>query len=379
MKDQVKDKLDIIADVWNDFIWDNKFCRNQINFSSEAESNYFGDILGYFYDTFDIIYEKKNGAEHAENFASHISFLQSIYVQQDFIEEMLILFKTNIVKGDLKLDTDYSINREIRNELVGHPFRKLDSKVISSTVFGYERSPDTITYLRYHTNNNFNCEIIKVKIEDITKRHTSFLNTYFDIIIEKLKSVTAKYSEELEAVKNKVETVSFPSLVKIITQKFKPFLENTFLYDEKSILEIYEKRKQHKRYSIVYDSFLSDLKKRISEMQENCNTIFNKLVFTDHHIELPLFDDDDNLINIFPLKVKAGRKKESYHYELGKLSTKRQPKEFDFFSGFLKAKCSNKTVLFELERMRNHLDNDVEYLSSHKLISRILKEDDYDC
>ena len=376
MKDQVKDKLKIIDNVWNDFIWDNKFCRNQINFSPEAESNYLGDILGYFYDTFDIIYEKKNGAEHAENFASHISFLQSIYVQQDFIEEILILFKTNIVKGDLKLDLNYSLNREIRNELVGHPFRKIDSNVISSTVFGYERDPNTIAYLRYHRDNDFKCEIIKVKIEEITERHTAFLNTYFDIIIEKLKSVTARYSEELEGVKKKMETVSFPSLVKILSQKLKPFLENTYLYDENSILEVYEKRNQHRRYTTVYESFLSDLKKRISEMQESCDSIFAKHVFTDHHIELPLFDDDYNLINIFPLKVKAGRKKESFHYELGKLSTKRQPKEFDFFSGFLKAKCNNKTVLFELERMGNHLDNDVEYLSSHKLISRILKEDD---
>lgn len=377
MKDQVKDKLKIIEDVWNDFIWDNKFCRNQINFSPEAESNYFGDILGYFYDTFDIIYEKKNDGEHAENFASHISFLQSIYVQQDFIEEMLILFKTNIIKGNLKLDTNYSLNREIRNELVGHPFRKLDGTVISSTVFGYERSPDTIAYLRYHKNNDFKCEIIKVKIEDIKKRHTAFLNIYFDIIIEKLKLVTTRYSEELEGVKKKMETVSFSSLLKILSQKLRPFLENTFLYDEKSIMEIYEKKNQHKRYSIVYESFLKDLKKYISELQENCNSIFNNLIFTDNHIELPLFDDEFNLIKIHT-KIKAGRKKESYHYELGKLSTKRQPKEFDFFSGFIKAKCSNKTVLFELERMRNYLDNDVEYLSSHKLITKILKEDDYE-
>jgi len=375
MKEEVKEKLKIIEDVWNDFIWDNKFCRNQINFSAESKNNYFGDILGYFYDTFDIIYEKKSGTEHAENFASHISFLQSIYVQQDFIEEMLILFKTNILKGDLKLDPNYSINREIRNELVGHPFRKIDSSVISSTVFGYERDPDIIAYLRYHRDNDFKCEIIKVKIRDIIKRHTSFLHTYFDIIIEKLKSVTARYSEELEGVKEKIETVSFPSLVKIISQKLKPFLENTFLYDEKSIMEIYERRNEHKRYALVHESFLNDLKKRIWEMQEDCHTIFTKLIFTDNHTERPLFDDEFNLIKI-PIKIRAGRKKASYHHELGKLSTNRQLKEFDHFSSLLKAKSKNKTVISELERMRNYLYNDVEYFSSYKLISKILKEDD---
>jgi hypothetical protein len=375
MKDQVKDKLDIIADVWNEFIWDNKFCRNQINFSPDAESNYFGDILGYFYDTFDIIYEKKSGEAHSENFASHISFLQAIYVQQDFIEEMLILFRTGLVKGDLKLDPNYALNREIRNELVGHPFRKLGDRVLSTTVFGYERSPDTIVYLRYHADNDFKCEIIKVKTTEIIKRHTAFLDTYFDVIIEKLKSVAASYSDELEEVKKKNDTVSFHSLVKILSQKLKPFLENTFLYDEKSILEIYQKRNEHKRYKVVHESFLNDLKRRISQLQEYGTSVFVKPVFSDGPVELPLFDDNDNLISMPKIIIKASSKKESYHYELGKLSTKREPKEFDFFSGFIKAKCSNKTVLFELERMRDYLADDLEYYSSYKLISRILKDD----
>lgn len=152
-------------------------------------------------------------------------------------------------------------------------------------------------------------------------------------------------------------------------------MENTFEYDEKSILEIYEKRDEHERYSIVYESFLSDLKKRIAELQENCTSIFEKLVFTDTHTELPLFDDQFNLINM-PGKITAAKKKESYHYELGKLSTKRQPKEFDFFSRFIRSKCSDRTVLYELDRMKGYLDNDVEYFSSYKLISRILNEDD---
>ena len=374
MKNEVKEKLDIIADVWNDYIWDNKFCRNQINFSPEAQSNYFGDILSYFYDTFDIIYEKKNGIEHAENFASHISFLQAIYVQQDFIEEMLILFKTNIIKGDLKQDLNYSINREIRNELVGHPFRKIEGRVISSTVFGYERSPGKIAYLRYHTDNDFKCEIIEVEIEEIIQRHSVFLEMYFDIIIQKLKSVLKLYWEQLDEVKKKIDTVSFESLLKIISQKLKPFLENTFLYDEKSIIEVYKRRNEHERYSVVYGSFLSDLQKRIAELQENCISVFSTFTGVEDHIERQPINADINLIKI-PLKIKAETKKVYYHYELGKLSTNRQPREFDHFSSILKAKSENAIVINELERMRNYLYNDVEYFCSYKLIRKILNED----
>ncbi|QSW89587.1 hypothetical protein J0383_01925 [Flavobacterium endoglycinae] len=378
MKELVKEKLQIIEDVWNEFIWDNKFCRNQINFSPDAESNYFGDILGYFQDTFDIIYEKKNSAVHAENFASHISFLQAIYVQQDFIEEMLILFKTGKVKGDLKEDPNYALNREIRNELVGHPFRKIGDRVLSTTVFGYERSPDTIAYLRYHSDNDFKCEIIKVKIENILERHTAFLEFYFDLIIKNLKLTAGRYRDELEEVKKKIEEVSFQSLIKILLQKMKPFLENTTLYDEKSILEIYEKRDQHERYAAVYDSFLRDLKKRIIQLQEYSTSVFSPAVFSDDHIELPLFDDEGNFIPMPKnVVVKAAKANESCHYELSKLSEKnhRNPMSFEHFSSCIKAKCSDTTVSDELDRMNDYLYNDLEYFCSYKLIKRILKQD----
>lgn len=118
-------KLGKIGDLWNYFILEYKFFKNQIKFTEEIQTNYFGDILGYFKDTLDIIFNYKQSNSYSERFSNHIGLLQSIYVQQDFIEELLAIFKCSINKGDLKNDPNYLINREIRNELVGHPIRNI--------------------------------------------------------------------------------------------------------------------------------------------------------------------------------------------------------------------------------------------------------------
>ena len=125
MKTDIEFKLDKISDIWNYFIWDYRYCSSKIKFDDDIKTNYFGDILGYFQDTLDIVFETKIlPTEHSEKFSHTISFLQAIYIQQDFVEEMLSIFKTGIDKGQLKNDHSYSINRDLRNELIGHPIRK---------------------------------------------------------------------------------------------------------------------------------------------------------------------------------------------------------------------------------------------------------------
>jgi len=118
MKEKVEDKLDRIADIWNNFIWDYKFCSNKIKFNDEVKTNYFGDILGYFQDTLDIVFTSKRYSNFTDKFSFTISFLQAVFIQQDFINEMLAIFETGIDDKTLRNDPTYKINREIRNELV---------------------------------------------------------------------------------------------------------------------------------------------------------------------------------------------------------------------------------------------------------------------
>ena len=161
MKEELTHKLRQITDVWNYYILKHKFCNKKIKFTDEVKTNYFGDILGYFQDTLDIIFDLRESNSYTDRFSNQISLLQSIYVQQDFIEELLIIFKCKISKGDLKKDSNYYINREIRNELVGHPIRKQKGEFISSCLFGYNGGSDKIVYLRYHKENNYEFESMK--------------------------------------------------------------------------------------------------------------------------------------------------------------------------------------------------------------------------
>ena len=54
MKDDIKFKLDKIADIWNYFIWDYRYCSSKIKFNDDVKTNYFGDILDYFQDTLEV-------------------------------------------------------------------------------------------------------------------------------------------------------------------------------------------------------------------------------------------------------------------------------------------------------------------------------------
>jgi hypothetical protein len=67
MKTVVEDKLNRIADIWNYFIWDYKFCSSKIKFNDDVKTNYFGDILGYFSDTIDIVFSKNKNIGDFQN------------------------------------------------------------------------------------------------------------------------------------------------------------------------------------------------------------------------------------------------------------------------------------------------------------------------
>lgn len=290
---------------------------------------------------------------------------------------MLIIFRTGLTKQDLKKNLNYSINREIRNELVGHPIRKLDGKIKSSALYGYTSTSKKICYLRYREENNYEFEKIEVDIEDILKRHSDLISMYFDLIIEKLKIILENFKSPLNHIKESTTKISFDSLVKLIANDYPDFLKNTQLYDLNSILQIFEKRKEHRRYRIVYEQFMRDLVESIDE-----KILYSDRLFRIHTAEdysdftplIPLFSENGEILTLNTTK-KRGRKKNEYHYELGKLATKISHNDFNIYSGFLKAKCKNKIVLSELDRMENNIHNKLEYLCSERLIRKILKED----
>lgn len=377
MKTTVEDKLDRIADIWNYFIWDYKFCSNKIKFNEDVKTNYFGDILRYFKDTLDIVFTSNKGSNYTDKFSFTISFLQAVYIQQDFIQEMLEIFKTGIDKGALKKDPTYYINRDLRNELVGHPIRKFEDKLISSTLFSYQEKEDEIQYLRYHKDNNFKFESKTHKIAEIQERHREFLEKYFDEILLNLKSILEEYLSKLDKLQNVIDKHDFKTVLKLVELYFEAIFKSDFVYDKASLSKIYDRRNEHIRYQNFIDKFYNDLRNSIAEKKNSVKDVFElKLIDKNSFdslslpkIEIVHASSDDTE------KVKKPRQ-ETYHYEIEKIATNRNSKDFYLFGGILKAKCkSNNLVLGELEHMEQNITDEIEYYTSLRLICLELKEE----
>jgi hypothetical protein len=398
MKLEVENKLSIIEDIWNEFIWEYKFCSNQIKFTEDVQSNYFGDILGYFQDTFDVIFKEKSTETFSDRFAYNISLLQAIYIQQDFIEELLLIFKCGISKGDLKKNENYSINRDIRNELIGHPIRKINipidkkepikckvcgnligkpkhkSVLLSSTLFANDSDKSSIRYLRYHKDNNYKFESKSFKLSEIINRHRIFLNTYFDKIIIKLKSILVQYNKKIIMLEKVIDKVDFSRVLNLAEIYFESILKCNYIYDKESLMIIYNRRKEHVRYQNLIDNFLNDFKIDLVEIRQIIAEILEPR--TNKHM---LISEKKTVNIVFTNSAESSsinleEQEVSYNYELSKLANKRNPEDFEFFSGILKAKCTdNALILNELNHMESNIYNEIEYYTAYRLICLELK------
>jgi hypothetical protein len=391
MESEIKEKLNRVGENWAHLILKYKYFNKKLELTDDVKkSNYLGDILDYFRDTIEIIHAKEKSKSYTDIFAYQISLLQAIYIQQDFIEELLRIFKCNINKGALENDDDYSINREVRNELIGHPIRttkypkEQTEKVIckscgkitnnspkntillSSTLFSSESSSTNIQYLRYHMENNYEPEVLNYKICDIINRHNDFLNRYLDIILDKLKRIITKFkSNNLEELEKIINHQNFENIIKSVDAKFESILYSSYFYDKDSLIEIYRRRSEHERYQNLIDQFLSDLKKEILEKKEYINELVEpKKIYT--NMTLSTIEISDNI------NEDANK---TYNYELGKLVERRNKPDFDFYSSFLIPKCpENRLVLDELKHMEANISNKIEYYTALKLIYKELGE-----
>ena len=231
----IKYKLKLLNDIWNDYIFEYKYFSDKLEFNEYVNSNYVADIFCYFGDTLSLIFSSKCTSNFEEKFSYTISFLQAIFIQQDFIEELLGVFKIENTKKELWLDKLYSTNRGIRNELVGHPISKNNKKFESSVIFSSQIKENEIQYLLYHKRKQFNCEIKTLQIKDIKNRHIKFLVKYLDIIINKSKEYLREYllnSNDIEnGTKQSIEEIlsNDKNMVKKIKKVNIPNVKITFV------------------------------------------------------------------------------------------------------------------------------------------------------
>jgi len=373
----IEDKLKRIAKIWNYYILEHKLCSSKIKFTDDVKTNYFGAILGYFQDTLDIVFTNNKHSNYTNKFAFTISFLQAIYIHQDFTQEMLEIFKPSITKEDLKQDPSYYINRNIRNELVGHPIRKIAGRLISSTLFSYRANEDEIEYLRYHKDKNFKFKSETIKIADIQERHRKFLEKYLNIILEELMKILDGYLREIDIFENEIKGDDFKSVLNYAEFCFETIFKSDYVYDKESLIKIYDRKDEHRRYKNYIDRFNKDLLASLSDKKTSIKKLLEgKSMDGVSYEELPVPEIVIVYANSDHSEDVINSREINYLYEIEKIATKRNSIDFKFNSRMLKTKChNNELVLKELEHMEKNISDDIEYYTSLRLICAELNVD----
>ncbi len=380
-----QEKLSAIMDVWRNYIYDCRFFESKFNLAEVTGNNYFGDLTTYFNDLESIIYEEEenNGDKNfIRDFKSAICFLQAIYVQQDFVKEMLLIFNCDEARKIIKNDSNFKINREIRNELVGHPIKREQSNrktFESSAIFSNSNSANKIAYLRYHKENAFKSEHIVIKREDIINRHKNFINYYFDIVIQKLKEVLKDYRDKLQKLRDSLNDISFEILLKELKFNYNSIFNSERLFDFELLKEVFKKTELHIRYKFSIENFYKTLSEHLDEtisiLEGWLNWEIEDEKSNESIIEYPLFNDLDGDVDsldgvqFVDFSTKGSTLNvDNNNYIISKLAMGNT----DFAEVFKEQFADNRDVICELEHMEENLYNDSEYYSSFCYLCKLL-------
>lgn len=373
-------KLKVLNDIWVSYFFTYPFFHKKVKFTEVEKTNYVGVIFGYFRDSFDVVFgtPPKDFSSYVEKFTYQIALLQSIYVQQDLTEELLRIFKTGIERDTLNNDLNFSENRRIRNELVGHPIsRNKDFSLRSSTVFGYEKSGNSIHYLKYEFPKEKDV-VQTVEISDLLTRHIDFLNTYLDKLLEKSYLLLGKFKTEvLEVLGERLKSGNLSNIIQFCTIHFK----DEFDYQNEIKLaqvEALSMDSSHPRYNHSFNlywqfisDFLNDKNRSIEEIISKKGLSTKAEIIKKNKPFLPniIFVDRENHTTESSSYVRT-----DYNYEMGKLYSKRNPMDFEHFSqSILLENTDDQSIIDEIEHLRYNLDNALEYNCSWNYLSDLLE------
>lgn len=364
---EIKEKLDRISDVWFHFAWEFKSGRSNVNFNNDTKTTYFGDILTYFGDTFDSLVKRNDSKTYQDHALFFIGIMQIIYVHQDLVGELRYAFKLN--KDDLAHDVNRNINRELRNELIGHPIRRAkndSNNLISTVIFGNKLSHDKIHYVKYSKENKFVGVEIGHLLKDILDRHFLFLNTGFDSILKKIKAILLPFKKQTLGLQKTINNprIDFSKKLNLVDQLFESIWKENLLYKRKILIEIYSRRNEHTRYQFAFDMFLNELN---SSINDRINWIDEILVPKNAQYDTEEFVPPkiNIVVSTKPPKRAKVQVKRDYGYELGKLFGKHPIWGVSYFKQEF---SKNKPILEELNNMTANDASDLEYYCSYEYL-----------
>ncbi|WP_337043655.1 hypothetical protein [Emticicia sp. 17c] len=384
-----KQKFSAIANIWRNHIYGCQFFESKFNLSEVKGNNYFGDLVTYFNDLESIITTEDDGnlsENFSHDFKNTISFLQAIFIQQDFVIEMLSIFKCSKALKRIRKDSNFKSNRDIRNELVGHPIKRNRSTnaFLSSAIFSSELKINKIAYMIYSKDNNFKSKHIIIEREVIINRHQNLLNYYFDLILEKLKDVLKEYKNKLTLIKNSLSDSSFENLLAELHFNYDLIFDSESLFHPKILMKLKEKMNLHPRYKSSIEHFYNTLnnylEETISLLEDWINwkvkdeEIKDKIVNV-ALVEYPLFNDiNEELFDLGDVQYVDSSNQiptisnDHDDYIISKFHGRDM-----FFANYFKKKYKNsKNVIYELEYMKANINDDLEYHSSLHYLCKLL-------
>lgn len=363
---EIKRKLNILENIWRNRFWDYDYLLKNIGYQKSTQSNYPGIVFGYLSDTIPIIenYYKSEAMDKNDCFLATIGLLQTIYIQQDLIDELLQVFKLQ----ESKLE-DKNPNRTIRNDLAGHPIRRRKSigekskSLQSYSLFSYEATKSKIQYLNYRKETNFTFELKKYDVLEVISQHKRFLEKYLDKIFREAFKLLRKFSnfnQELLDIQNKIDFIKLLDQVEI---RFNNLFRQDNLFDKRYLEECWTERTKHPRYQYAVDKFNRDLLTMITDVKnsiENLEEEWHKL--RDCREEQEAVSDLDNNSNRIIDSPIVDR------YELSKLYDDHPIFGIKFFMDKF---SDNAAVLEELKNMKENLGK-TEFYCSYNYLSEVL-------
>ncbi len=355
----IKNSLNQISEAWNSFFLKYKFCQEKINFTEDVETNYYGDIISYFNDTISFLSDIKYETDFQKSLFQSIGILQTMYVHQDLIDELLYIFKI-----ESSSTQDKNPLREIRNEVIGHPVRKLKRYLLSSVFLAREFKNGNIHYVRYNKADKFKGEEKLYKLPSLITDHIEYLKKFLDIIWKKISKILLQFKKKLLVFRTLVEQeVDFKNILKMVAHYYESIYDDNFLFKEDILNPCFDRRNEHPRYNYAIQLFLETLKTYLSE---SINYIDELLSGKPENIDL--MDISKVKFKIVTKRSKKLSRSDDFQYGFSKLLEKHPVFGITYFKKEFK---KDKIILDELENMEAHIDSNLEYYASYEYLRKL--------
>ncbi len=358
--DIIKNLSKRLRKSWNDYFWQYGFCQSQIRWTREEKTNHVNDLLNYFDDTTELLSNFSTKDSYLEMLPEAISALQMMYIQQDLIDELLLVFKLSAKSNEHK-----SVVRDLRNELVGHPISRDREGLVSSVFITGQTKGVTLQYARYHRDNNYQSELVTYNWQDIFGLHQKYLEESFNLILTCAGKTLRKFRKKIIELQHNIQYAEFTKLVGLVGQIYSAYPKQSPLFEETSILNCYMLKNEHPRYEHAVGLYLEGLKDNLTETLGSIGEFLNE----------PKSSKDKNQKNTTVCADSSVQGEHSTikisNYEFSKLRERNHPSGIDHS---IRKFTYDKQILAELLNMKNNSPNSFEHLSSYEYLRTLFKD-----